>query len=143
MQFDPCSNLEKIRRLTFQLTSWPPETYKNVLIVDDSEDTRFLLRLQLSRKGYFVYEASNGKQAMEILTEHPIDAALIDYCMPEMDGLELLEKLKEYRIRKVLLTSYLPVCLQRWGGTASELCNKLGAIFAEKPFRMEYLEGVM
>jgi len=63
-----------------------------VLVADDVEDSRFLVRRFLERSGEFVVvaEASNGKQAVELVEKHTPDLALLDLAMPIMDGLEAL-----------------------------------------------------
>ena len=63
-----------------------------VLVADDLEDSRYLVRRFLERSGQFVVvaEASNGKQAVELVEQHTPDLALLDLAMPVMDGLEAL-----------------------------------------------------
>ena len=63
-----------------------------VLVADDLEDSRFLVRRFLERSGKFVVvaEATNGKQAVEMVEKHTPDLALLDLAMPVMDGLEAL-----------------------------------------------------
>lgn len=67
-------------------------TNKNltVLIVDDSNFMRTHLRILLSKRGFKVLSAIDGKEALEIMKIHKIDAALIDLEMPVMDGNRLL-----------------------------------------------------
>jgi CheY-like chemotaxis protein len=68
-----------------------------VLVADDVEDSRFLVRRFLERSGEFVVvaEASNGKQAVEMVEEHTPDLALLDLVMPVMDGLEALPLVRQ------------------------------------------------
>lgn len=66
-----------------------------ILVADDTEDIRLLLKLMLERKGHHVVEAANGRQAVEIATcEHP-DVILMDLNMPVMDGIEATKYLRE------------------------------------------------
>ena len=66
----------------------------SILIVDDEKDVRKNLKRFLSRN-YTIYEASNGKEAIEILRENSdIEVILSDIRMPEMDGFEMLEKIR-------------------------------------------------
>jgi two-component system chemotaxis response regulator CheY len=68
------------------------------LIVDDSRATRSLLRRTLTEVGYEVLEAGNGLEALELLgTCDPVDLALVDWNMPEMDGLELVKAMRADR----------------------------------------------
>lgn len=65
-----------------------------VLVVEDDDDARYLMRLELERLGYLVSEAENGLKAVEIaLRDHP-DIILMDLTLPEMDGLEATEQIR-------------------------------------------------
>jgi DNA-binding response OmpR family regulator len=64
---------------------------KKVLIVDDTEDLRGLLKNWISFRGLEGITAVNGREATDILQQEPIDLIITDFQMPEMDGLELLE----------------------------------------------------
>jgi adenylate cyclase len=66
-----------------------------VLVVDDNENNRMLLSDQLEWQGYGVATAENGRQALEMLEEHAFDLILLDIMMPEMNGYEVLEHLKQ------------------------------------------------
>ncbi len=65
-----------------------------VLIVDDIEANRDVLRRRLMRQGHTVVVAENGKQALEKLRAGTFDLVLLDIMMPEMDGYEVLRVLK-------------------------------------------------
>ncbi len=67
-----------------------------ILVVDDSEDNRYTLVRRLQRSGYADIEiAEDGRQALEKLQSEPFDLVLLDIMMPEMDGFQVLEHLKE------------------------------------------------
>lgn len=66
-----------------------------ILIVDDNENNRYTLERRLKREGYEnLGIAENGRQALEILAERPIDLVLLDIMMPEMNGYQVLEEMK-------------------------------------------------
>jgi len=68
---------------------------KIILVVEDEEPLRMVLRDVLTVEGYGVLEAKNGLEGLEAaLREHP-DLILLDILMPKMDGLEMLKKLRE------------------------------------------------
>ncbi|OAQ38005.1 hybrid sensor histidine kinase/response regulator [Pedobacter psychrophilus] len=68
---------------------------KNVLVVDDNENNRIILRQMLLLKNIKVTEAKNGLEALQLLTEGKgYDVILMDYHMPFMDGLETIEKIR-------------------------------------------------
>jgi two-component system, cell cycle response regulator DivK len=65
-----------------------------VLVVEDDDDSRYLMRLELERLGYLVIEAEDGVKAVEMaLRDHP-DIILMDLTLPEMDGLEATERIR-------------------------------------------------
>lgn len=65
-----------------------------VLVVDDEEPLRRLLKKELARKGFFVEAAPDGKAALEILKESTFDVLLLDIMMPGIDGISLMKKLQ-------------------------------------------------
>jgi DNA-binding NtrC family response regulator len=67
----------------------------NILVVDDEEPFRRLLKNELARKGYAVSVASDGGEALRLMRENTFDATLLDVVMPGVDGLSLMKKLKE------------------------------------------------
>lgn len=66
----------------------------NILVVDDSESTRFLIKTYLLEGGYQVVEATDGKMGLEICRQQPIDLIVLDIHMPVMDGFSLCGKLQ-------------------------------------------------
>ncbi len=68
---------------------------ENILIVEDEEGVRIFLKEALLAHKYNVLEAKNGREAMEILEKENIDLVITDLIMPEMNGEELYEKIKE------------------------------------------------
>jgi CheY-like chemotaxis protein len=69
----------------------PRPEQTDVLVVDDDEDIRWALRYVLEDAGYTVYEAPDGKPALEHLRTHPRGmVVLLDWNMPGMDGVALL-----------------------------------------------------
>ena len=69
---------------------------KSVLVVDDDPSIRALIRLYLESAGYTVIEAGDGKRAMAALDGQPVDLVILDIFMPEMDGLEVLQVLRNH-----------------------------------------------
>ncbi|MEK6528742.1 MAG: response regulator, partial [Nitrospirota bacterium] len=81
---------------------------KSILIVDDDKTTREAVVNALSHD-YITHTASNGQKAMNILNENEdIDIVLTDLMMPEMDGMELLEKINSMNndIPVIMITGY-------------------------------------
>jgi len=66
-----------------------------VLVVDDDSLNRMLLTTNLQQQGYTVASARDGKQAFGIAARPPFDVVLLDLLMPEMDGYQVLERMKQ------------------------------------------------
>jgi CheY-like chemotaxis protein len=73
------------------------ETAKDlkVLVVEDLEDTRLFMRLALEDHGFIVFEAENGKTAVENATREKPDVILMDLTMPLMDGFAAAKLIRE------------------------------------------------
>lgn len=66
-----------------------------LLVVDDNEDNRYTLTRRLKREGYTdVATANDGRQALQVLQERHIDLMLLDIMMPDLDGYQVLERIK-------------------------------------------------
>lgn len=76
---------------------------KSILIVEDELRIRFLLRDYLIKDNFNVFEASNGEEGLFMISTQKIDLVLLDIMMPVMDGLTMLEKLREASTVPVIL----------------------------------------
>jgi adenylate cyclase len=77
-----------------------------VLIVDDEELNRTLLRDPLEALGYEIAEAENGLDALQLVAERPPDVVLMDLMMPKMDGVQACRRLK-----KDACTAHIPILM--------------------------------
>lgn len=68
---------------------------KKILLVDDEEDILEFLSYNLSKQGYRVFQANNGRKGLEIAKSESPDLILLDVMMPEMDGMQVCEQLRE------------------------------------------------
>ncbi len=68
-----------------------------ILVAEDEDDLRKVVRLLLGRAGFTVHEARTGREALDLVLEHgpEIDAVLLDVMMPEMNGHEALPVMRE------------------------------------------------
>ena len=81
-------------------------TMATILIIDDEEPIRALLRFALEAAGYEVTEAANGRQGLERYRQRPTDLIIADMLMPELNGLDLLLELtREFLHAKVIAIS--------------------------------------
>ncbi len=104
-----------------------------IIVVDDDESIRKVLATVLEEKGYTVDTAENGKQAIEKTGKNFYNLGLFDIRLPDIEGTELLAKVKDTtpRMRKIIVTGYpsLP--------NAVEALNKGADAYILKPFDMD------
>ncbi|MBU6079548.1 response regulator transcription factor [Allobacillus halotolerans] len=74
-----------------------------ILIVEDEERIRRLLKLYLSREGYTLEEVENGEEALQMALENDYDLILLDLMLPGMNGEEVCEKLRERKATPVIM----------------------------------------
>ena len=67
----------------------------NILVVEDDKHTRKLLETILKREGYSVLKAEDGIKAMEVLDNHHVDLIILDIMMPNMNGYEFAQELRD------------------------------------------------
>ena len=78
----------------------------NVLVCDDEKDIVSALRIYLTSEGYQVYEAYNGKEAIEVIKQKEVHLVLMDIMMPEMDGISAMVKIRDIsNVPVILLTA--------------------------------------
>ena len=78
----------------------------NILVCDDEKDIVSALKIYLTADGYQIFEAYNGKEALEIIKNQEIHLALMDIMMPEMDGITAMIKIREIsNVPVILLTA--------------------------------------
>jgi two-component system nitrogen regulation response regulator NtrX len=106
-----------------------------ILVIDDETGIREAIKMTLEYEGYKIDEARSGQEGLDKAARVPYDAILLDIKMPILDGIEVLENLKEQRI-------FSPVVMVSGHGdvhTAVE-CTKRGAFdFLEKPLNRDKL----
>ena len=78
------------------------ESPGHILVVDDIEENRALLKRRLARRGYEVTLVDSGQSALDAIAENEFDLVLLDVMMPDMDGLETLERLRHTHARNSL-----------------------------------------
>ncbi len=65
-----------------------------ILLVEDDEETRYVMRLQLEQRGYRVIEAEDGEEAVELAESLSPQIVLMDISLPRMDGFEATKKIR-------------------------------------------------
>lgn len=110
-----------------------------ILVADDEESMRFLLREVMTREGYEVETAANGLEALAKAREHDFDLAILDVKMPQMDGLQALREIRQVRPQLTVLM------MTAFGGTQNAIeAIKQGAYdFFTKPFELDEMRVVV
>ena len=107
-----------------------------ILIAEDYDDNRELLRLLLASANYEVLEARNGQECLDLAWENPPDLIMVDLSMPGLDGWEVFKALKANA-----LTSHIP-CVAVTAHTDHDRARALQSGFSDfvgKPFKTEEL----
>jgi DNA-binding response OmpR family regulator len=113
-------------------------TRLRILVVDDDADIRLLVRSLLERAGYDVQEAEDGKAALRTFYESPPALVILDVSMPEMDGYQTLERLRDLSDVPVLMLTARSQELEKVRGLSAGADD-----YVAKPFgRQELLARV-
>jgi DNA-binding NtrC family response regulator len=104
-----------------------------ILIVDDDENIRKVLTTILEDEGYIIESVDTGKKAIERTKRKAYNLALIDIRLPDMEGIELLTRMKDTtpKMRKIIITGYPTI------QNAIEAVNRGAEAYIVKPFDME------
>lgn len=106
----------------------------NILVIDDEKSIRKTLREILEYEKFKVAEAENGIKGLELLTENEYDAILLDIKMPQMDGIEVLDKIMEkYDVPVIMISGHGNI------DTAVESIKKGAFDYIEKPLDLNRL----
>ena len=107
---------------------------KSILIVDDDIAHRTMLRILLGWQ-YEISEAECGAEAINEVQKTPFDLVLMDVCMPEISGVEALEKIRtcNRKIQVIMMTAYSS------NETAAEALEKGAYDYLTKPFDFDTL----
>jgi diguanylate cyclase (GGDEF)-like protein len=97
---------DTVEQITSTILRFTEEKAPGILIVDDMQSSRASLVALLNRQNYRIYEASSGREALNILSDnHDIELVIVDYQMPDMDGHELTQCIRAHyaadRIRTI------------------------------------------
>ncbi len=108
---------------------------KRVLVTDDADFMRMMLEDVLTRQGHIVLQAKDGQECLNILQDGAVDVCVLDICMPGMDGMEVLKRIKEEQsgLRVVMISAF-----SKENSVRQAL--RLGAdAFVVKPFQAQCL----
>jgi len=114
---------------------------RTILIAEDQDDAREMIRVFLESEGFNVVEAENGREAIDVAQESEPDLILMDLNMPEMDGMSAVREIRRFEsLRNV------PVIANSASGTfGMSLFQDIDALgtgyieYVPKPFDFDYL----
>ena len=112
---------------------------QRILVIDDEKLIRWTLEQHLVKEGYDVVTVDSAEKGLELINEDPPDLILLDNRLPEMTGLELLEKIKvqERGLMVIMITAYGMV-------ETAVKAMKYGAYdYISKPFNLEEITFVI
>ncbi|MEM2320108.1 MAG: response regulator [Candidatus Bathyarchaeia archaeon] len=110
-----------------------------ILVIDDDENIREVLKTILEDEGYIVDTAETGEKAIAKTKKGFYNLALIDIKLPDMEGIELLTKMKDTtpKMRKIIVTGYPTM------HNAIEAVNRGADAYILKPFEVEKILAVI
>lgn len=113
---------------------------KTILIIEDDAAMRTIIKSALSETAERFYEASNGREGLGFLGKNKIHAIILDYKMPEMDGVSFLKQMRAKRIDVPC------IMVTAWASQVPSLRTEAvlwGVLqFLEKPFELDHLRAV-
>lgn len=74
-----------------------PQRLPKILLVEDFDDTRLMMKMWLEKRGYRVIEAETGEQAITLAQSEAPDLIIMDVMMPGMNGLDATQRIRQYQ----------------------------------------------
>ena len=116
--------------------------YPTVLVAEDSQDTRIMLKRAFELKGYHVFEAEDGEQALEMARKYRPSLMVVDLNMPVLDGLEMIKSFRQQeghgdQIPIVAITAYDVYGMEE--AALENGCNR----YLKKPLHLEDLDRAL
>ncbi len=105
---------------------------KIILCVDDNEQDLSVLKFMLATNGYRVVSASNGRDAIDLFADNAVDLVLSDYTMPQMNGDQLVNRLKQ-------IASHVPMILLGDPQKMGDHLHGADALLAKKNYSSQEL----
>lgn len=117
----------------------PIETKGTILIIDDEKGVGDILKKILGKEGYDVHAVTRGQDGVKLVREKDVHLVILDIKMPEMDGIEVLQKIHEIKkdVVVIMLTAYGTL-------TTAREAMKLGAYdYITKPFDNDFVKAMV
>ena len=113
------------------------ESLRTILLVEDFDDTRLMMKLWLVKNGYRVLEAETGEEAISVARRELPDLIIMDVMMPGMNGLDATQRIREYQpLRRVPIVAVSAYGADEYRSIAIEAgCNE----YVSTPFEPDAL----
>ncbi len=121
-----------------QVTQRRDKRTKRILLVEDSGITRAMVARVLTAFGYVVSEAEDGVEALKLLSANPVDLILTDLEMPNMDGIQLIE-----RVRAKSDWRHLPILVHSTRGSDQDKKRAIAAGADAYLIKSDFSEAVL
>jgi CheY-like chemotaxis protein len=111
----------------------------SILVIEDNPLARLSLTIFLRTRGYTVYEASDGENAVTLLSRMPFDFVISDLNLPgKVNGIDILDLTKSspHKIDALLISAY-------GSEEAQEKANALGAVYMDKPIELKEVARII
>jgi CheY-like chemotaxis protein len=114
---------------------------RTILLVEDFDDTRLMMKMWLVKKGYRVIEAETGEEAISIAQQELPDLIIMDVLMPGMNGLDATQRIRQYHaLRRTPIVAVSAYGADEYRSVALEAgCNE----YVSTPFEPDALENLI
>ena len=112
---------------------------QKILVVDDEENMLALFKRVLGKEGYDIECVDSGRRSVQLVKEKPFELAIVDVSMPDMDGIEVLARLKvmDKEMPVIMVTAF-----RSW--EKEQAARRLGcADYLSKPLDMKHLKALV
>jgi len=107
---------------------------KEILLIEDNEDMNMIITNLLKSKGYNIDSVFTGKEAYTYLNKKDYDLIIVDYQLPDINGLQIIEQFKDHisDVSKIMISAFGNEKLRKEA-------ERLNTLFIDKPFKNEEL----
>src|ERR1035437_8345846 len=112
---------------------------RRILVADDEESMRWVLFKALKRKGFEVDLAPDGRQALELIKDNYYDLAILDIKMPGINGLDLLDKVRELKSDLLVVIMTAEASMKN----ALEAMRRGAYDYITKPFDLDVIDAII
>jgi CheY-like chemotaxis protein len=121
--------------------TYRPETLPTILLVEDFDDTRLMMKMWLAKRGYRVIEAETGEEAITVAQRELPDLIIMDVLMPGMNGLDATQQIRQYHaLRRTPIVAVSAYGADEYRSIALEAgCNE----YVSTPFEPSHLGNLI